>query len=112
LTTYKWTDDGKPLAKTYHPVEKACFFVRELLKSEKISWHFGIDAGECSFSWSPETGFSVTGRPAVRARALLSKTARYHLRALVTDSIREKIELEGSKIGSLYDETDSFYELI
>ena len=111
LTAYKWTEEGLPLAKTYHPVERACALVRQLLKNEKNTWHFGVDAGECSFSWTPETGFSVSGRPAVRARMLVSKTSHYQIRALITDIVREKIELEVNNIDALYDENDSIFEL-
>ncbi|MCL2764073.1 MAG: hypothetical protein FWD40_02180 [Treponema sp.] len=109
LTTYKWTEDGQPVG-TYHPVEKACALVKQLLKNEKITWRFGIDAGECSFSWSPESGFSVSGRPAVRARMLVSKTSRYKMRALVTNSVREKTGLDAIKAGVLYDDDDPFFE--
>ncbi|MCL2442905.1 MAG: hypothetical protein FWD13_05495 [Treponema sp.] len=111
LTAYKWTEEGLPLAKTYHPVERACAFVRQQLKKEKNTWHFGIDAGECSFSWTPETGFSASGSPAVRARILVSKTSEFHIRALITDIVREKIELISGNIGVLYDENDLIYEL-
>jgi len=124
LTTYKYSEDGKPI-KTYYPVDKACALVRQLLKNEKITWRFGIDSGECVFSWSPETGFSVSGSPAVRARVLVSRTTRYRLRALITKSIQEKIDLEPpdttirnwadepvkQKIGVLYNESDPIYEL-
>jgi len=111
LATFKMTDDGVPV-KTYNPVEKACALVRELLKINKIKWRFGIDSGLCSFSWSPETGYSVSGLTAVRARLLVSKTKSYHVRALITETVREKIELSGSWVGSLYDENDSVFELI
>ena len=102
---------GSPLDKSQQPVNKACDFVKELIKNEKISWRFGIDAGDCSFSWSPETGFSVTGRPAVRARILVSKTARFKERALISKSVLEKTGKEAEKIGALYDENDTFYAL-
>jgi hypothetical protein len=99
LTAYKWAEDGQPLAKSYHPVDKACALVSQLLTNEKISWYFGIDAGECTFSWSPETGFSVSGSPAVYARTLVSKTSR-NRRALVSDSVAEKIGLGKNETGA------------
>jgi len=110
LTTYKWAEDGTPI-KTYHPVEKACAFVRQMLNNEKITWRFGIDVGECSFSWSPETGFSVSGQPAVRARILVSRTKRYQKRAVITDAVRKKLNMGGKKIGSLYNEDDWVFDL-
>jgi hypothetical protein len=102
---------GSPLDKTYDPVGRAYTLVKELLKEGKTSWRFGIDAGKCTFSWTPETGFSANGRPVVRARVLASRTARYKVRALVTDAIREETNLNIRKIGSLYGDNDAFYEL-
>ena len=92
------------------PVNKACAFVKESLNNEKISWRFGIDAGECAFFWSTESGFSANGRPAVRARVLASKTARLHVRSLITDTVREKTGLDGKKAGALNDGKTHFYE--
>ena len=106
---------GSPLEKTGSvyddPVNRAYSLVEDLLLSEKVSWRFGIDSGECTFYWSPETGYTVNGRPAVRAKILASKTARFKVRALITDSVREKNILNVKKIGALSGESDSFYEL-
>jgi hypothetical protein len=99
LTAYKWSQDGQPLAKTYSPVDKACALVSRLLANEKISWRFGIDAGDCTFSWSPEAGFSVSGSPAVHARILVSKTTQ-DKRALVSDSVAQKIGLDENETGA------------
>jgi len=102
---------GSPLDKTYDPVNRVYTLVKELLGDERISWRFGIDAGKCTFSWSAETGFSANGRPVVRARVLASRTARYQVRALVTDAVREETNLNVKKAGSLYGGKDAFYEL-
>jgi hypothetical protein len=101
---------GSPLDKSGDPVEKAMNFISGLLKDEKLPLRFGIDAGECNFSWSPESGFSVNGRPAVRARVLASKTVRLKARALITDYVREKINIEAKKIGSLFDGSEPVFE--
>jgi len=111
LAAHKWSEDGQPIAKSYHPADKACALVRQLLRNEKITWRFGIDSGECTFSWSPETGFSVSGSPAVQARNLVSKTARYKARALISDSVREKIGLNKNETASYYVGNGSFFEL-
>jgi len=92
------------------PVNKACAFVRELLNDDKIPWRFGIDTGECAFFWSAESGFSANGRPSVRARVLASKTSRLQVRALITDTVREKTGIEGKKAGALNDGKTPFYE--
>jgi len=92
------------------PVNKACAFVRELLNDDKIPWRFGIDTGECTFFWSAESGFCANGRPAVRARVLVSKTARLQVRSLITDTVREKTGLECKKAGVLNDGKTLFFE--
>jgi len=92
------------------PTNKACAFVREMLNDEKNTWRFGIDAGECAFFWSAESGFSVNGRPAVRVRVLASKTMHLKTRALITDTVREKIGVECKKMGALNDGKTDFFE--
>jgi class 3 adenylate cyclase len=102
---------GSPLDKITAPVEKACNFVRSCFNNEKTAWRFGIDAGICSFYWSCETGFSVHGRPAVRARILASRTIRLRVRALITNYVREKLDIGAEKIDSLYENSESIFEL-
>jgi len=102
---------GSPLDYVSEPIVKAYKMVKQLLNSDKHSWRFGIDAGKCTFSWSPETGFTVNGRSVGRAKILASKNARFDTRALVTEVIREATNLNIKKIGALRDEYDAFYEL-
>ncbi|MCL2174684.1 MAG: hypothetical protein FWB73_01440 [Treponema sp.] len=111
LTTLKISDDGSHLVKSFNPVDKACALVKGLLEIENNTWRFGLDAGECTFYWSPETGYSVNGRPAVRARILVSKTKRFNVRALITDIILKKTNMEGTPLGTLYDKNDEFFEM-
>jgi class 3 adenylate cyclase len=101
---------GSPLDRSPDPLNKACMIVRELLNDEKNTWRFGIDAGECTFFWTAETGYSVNGRPGVRARMLASKTIRLKVRALVTDSAREKLNIKLKKMDSLHENSESVYE--
>jgi class 3 adenylate cyclase len=108
---------GSPLDKEesinkVDPVDRAYTLVQELLKNDKFAaWRFGIDAGKCTFSWSPETGFTVNGSPVVRAKILASKNARFHTRALITDTIRDRTNLGVKKIGDLRNGYDAFYEM-
>lgn len=102
---------GSPLDYVSEPIVRAYTMVKQLLNSDKNSWRFGIDAGKCTFSWSPETGFTVNGRPVGRAKILASKNARFETRALVTEIVREATNLNVKKIGTLRDEYDSFYEM-
>jgi len=103
-------DDGTPI-RSYSPVDKACALVRGLLDYEKFSWRFGIDAGECTFYWSAETGYSVNGRPAIKARVLVSKTSRFKVRALVTETIKNKIDMNTVMRDAHRDDNETFYEL-
>jgi hypothetical protein len=101
---------GSPLDKSSDPLSRACSMVSELLNDEKKSWSFGIDAGECTFYWMPETGYSVNGRPAVRARVASSKTRRLQVRSIVTETVWLDLNLRAKKLGSLYDGSEAIYE--
>jgi len=101
---------GSPLDKSGDPLGKACAMVKELLNDKKKSWYFGIDAGECTFYWMPETGYSVNGKPAVRARVAASKTKRLKARSIVTETVWLDLNLKAKKLGSLYDGSDTIYE--
>jgi hypothetical protein len=101
---------GSPLDKSDDPLGKACAMVKVLLNDEKKSWCFGIDAGECTFYWTQETGYSVNGKPAVRARVASSKTRRLKVRSIVTETVWLDLNLKAKKLGSLYDGSDAIYE--
>jgi hypothetical protein len=105
---------GSPLeyfsSSQVDPAYRACALIKDLLKDEKNTWRYGIDSGECTYSWLPETGYSVNGSPAVRARILSSKTLRHKSRALVTESVHKKMNMSTKKIDSLYDDKESIYE--
>jgi hypothetical protein len=88
---------GSPLDKSFDPPKKACAFVKKLLNDEKTTWNFGIDFGKCTFQWSQETGYSVYGRPAVRARMLVIKTKKLKSRALVSGEIQKNINVNLTK---------------
>ena len=103
---------GSPLDKTPDPLIKACEFLSELISNEKIHWRFGMDFGDCTFCWTSETGFSVNGRPAVRARMLAAKTTRLKSRALITDSVREKMNFDLKKIDALYGNAEPVFEFV
>jgi class 3 adenylate cyclase len=94
---------GTPLDRTVNPVERACSFVRALMKIANNTWRFGIDTGECAFSWSQETGYSASGRPAIRARVLVSRTARLQTRVLFTEAVWEQTKIKSKKVDALAD---------
>ncbi|MCL1992597.1 MAG: hypothetical protein FWG66_06600 [Spirochaetes bacterium] len=84
----------------YHPADNSLHIVRRLLKDSKNTWHFGLDYGECSFSWSPATGYLAAGGPVSRARTLSAMTGRAKTRALMTESVFEKSDLPARRMGS------------
>jgi len=101
---------GTPLDKTFDPVKKACSFIKELLSDENKSLRFGVDFGKSAFYWTAETGYSVNGQPAVRARMLASNAVQLKARALVTESVRENLKASYKKIGSLHETGEPVFE--
>jgi hypothetical protein len=101
---------GSPLNKSNKCEYRARSLVRELLADKDCRWHFGIDSGECSFYWSAEKGYSVNGKPAVRAKVLASKTNRHKVRAIISDSAREQLGMSASRIGALHEDSDFYFE--
>jgi class 3 adenylate cyclase len=100
------------------PAAKAVEFVQEYIRRNSGDhWYYGIDAGECTFTWSPQSGYSVFGRPAIRARILLGLVSHYHAQVLVTASINEALpDLPAKKLDILKEQDgsggESFYELL
>jgi hypothetical protein len=95
-------------------VVKAADLIAELLTLPKsTAWYFGIDAGECAFTWSALSGYSAFGRPMVRARILANLAPRYKTRALITNTAREGIEIPVKRLDALKTPNGSevFYQL-
>lgn len=108
---------------SHHPATKAAGCITELLQRGSASahespfsaWRFGITCGDCAFSWSGETGYIANGSPVVRARVLASLALRYKAQVLITDSVREKINLPVRRLSALGNSGNSgenFYELL
>jgi class 3 adenylate cyclase len=86
-------------------------------KPDILPWNFGIDVGECTFAWSPQSGYTVFGRPVVRSRILSSLASRYQTRILISPGINEKLaSLVVRKLGTFNmgkgEEKEVFYELL
>ena len=82
-------------------INRAIKLLAEIIPSAPESWRFGIDCGECSFSWSKETGYIANGRAVVRARILSSLALQYKSRILISHTVREKIEYSAVKLNEL-----------
>jgi hypothetical protein len=98
-----------------NPALRAAEFAAELA-DQKAQWQFGIDAGECSFSYQPVSGYNAYGRPVVRARILSSLNPRYQARVLISESVRSQINLPVRRVTVLKDQDGSrgeaFYKLV
>jgi class 3 adenylate cyclase len=112
-----YEDDA--LAHSSHsPAAKAVGFILDFLAGlpETFPWRFGIDTGECAFTYSALSGYGAFGHPVVRARILSSLTARYKARILVSASVNEKLDgFPIRKLDTLTDITglrrEAFYEI-
>jgi hypothetical protein len=111
---------GSPLDRTTTmalSAEKAAGCIAGILKtSEWPSWHFGLDLGECAFTWSALSGYSAFGRPMVRSRILSSLASRYKARVVVTAAVSEALpDILTRKLDVLKGKDDAggaaFYEL-
>ncbi|MDR2184358.1 MAG: hypothetical protein LBO80_01625 [Treponema sp.] len=98
---------------------KAAGFIFDLLRDspEAASWRFGVDIGECAFSYSPASGYRASGYPVIRSRILANLASRYNAQALVTRAVSEKLDtMPVRKLDVLADqesgEKEMFYELL
>jgi class 3 adenylate cyclase len=93
-----------------HPAVRAVSCIRKIM-NDPVSeeWRFGLESGECAFSWSSETGYTAKGRPVVRARIFASLASRYQARVIIGESAREDSNVPVKKLASLSGEC--FYEL-
>jgi hypothetical protein len=96
--------DGPEEPGGIHPAEMAVCCVKELLARLKTEtdlpyagWHFGIESGECAFSWSEETGLTVNGQPAIRAKMYATLALRQGARLLLGKSAKAAVKTEDEK---------------
>jgi hypothetical protein len=111
---------GSPLEKSAtiaFLAAKAAGCIAGILKTpEWSSWRFGLDSGECAFTWSVLSGYSAFGRPMVQSRIISNLAERYKARVVVTAAVSEalpdiltrKLDVLKGKDGS---GGDTFYEL-
>ena len=100
----------------HNPAARAAGFITDLLTGNQNTkaWRFGVDTGECAFTWSGLAGYSACGRPVVRARILSSLAARYKTQVLITGSVSEGLrDIPARKLNVLSSRggREFFYEL-
>jgi hypothetical protein len=96
---------GSPLERGLLPpaggdrglIPRALGLVRAAANGGDGSWYFGIDAGPCSFAYTPDAGYRVYGAPAIRSRVLSVLAFRCQARVLVTAPVKEDAALIPSR---------------
>jgi hypothetical protein len=76
---------------------------------------YGIETGDCAFSWSETGGYTANGRAVIRARLFASLAKRCKVRAIIGESARKEAGLTARKLSSLESagpgDSGNFYEL-
>jgi hypothetical protein len=93
-----------------HPAANAVPGIREIMNNPLTArWHFGIESGDCVFSWPAGTAYTANGHAAIRARIFASLALKYNVRAVIGESAREGSGYHLKKLASLAGK--NFYEL-
>ena len=91
--------------------------------SQLSDCRYGIEAGDCVFSWSETAGYTANGRAVVRAKLFAVLAKRCKVRAVIGETAKKESGLGGRKLSSLNatpgvtandagsDESGNFYEL-
>ena len=103
-----------------HPALKAAECTVALLEPQTApgregppfaAWRFGIDFGECVFSWSEETGYTANGRPLIRARFLSALAARRGIPALISGTVLKELKSPARRVRAAQAGGMDIYEL-
>jgi hypothetical protein len=95
---------------------RAANMVEKLLKiansqvngTQLADCRFGIESGDCVFSWSAAAGYTANGRAVIRARLFASLAKRCNVRAIIGESARQEAGIEARKLSSLNVNSDGF----
>jgi hypothetical protein len=103
-----------------NPADKAISTVLAILK-QKIdtdSWSFGIDCGECAFTYSDASVYSSFGHAVVKARLLSSLSHKYQEKVLISENMKKhtSITIEIRQLDTLVERElgtkESFFALV
>jgi hypothetical protein len=109
---------GDPLDRSAHnPAVRAAGVITNLVTGnrEAAPCRFGVDIGDCAFSWSGLTGYTASGRPVVRARILSTLAPRYKVKTIISEPVSEGLrDIPARKLNSLASRNgkEFFYELL
>ncbi|MDR0497870.1 MAG: hypothetical protein LBH42_09670 [Treponema sp.] len=100
------------------PASKAIEFVSGIAKlPECATWNFGLDVGECTFSWTALSGYFAMGTPTQKARILSRMASRYSAQIVISAETKETLpNLHVKKLDVLKGKSGSgeepFYKLV
>jgi hypothetical protein len=69
---------------------------------------FGIETGNCVFSWSAAAGYTANGRAIIRARLFASLAKRCNVRAIIGELAKKEAGIEARRLSSLNVNADGF----
>ena len=99
------------------PAQRAVEVVLETARREECrSWHFGLDIGNCTFSWTALSGYFALGNAVQRARILSRLGSRYNARIIISSAVNEALpDLAAKRLdtgkGAGASGEESFYSL-
>jgi class 3 adenylate cyclase len=101
---------------TRTPAVRAMEFITDIA-AKTASWRFGVDTGECAFSYLPISGYSAFGRPVVRSRILSGLTVRYKTQTIISESVNGELkDIPVRKLNELKEQDggagEAFYRLL
>jgi hypothetical protein len=88
----------------------------QINSSQLSDCRYGIEAGDCVFSWSEAAGYTANGRAVIRAKLFASLAKRCNVRAIIGETAKKESGRVARKLSSLgktagSDENGNFYEL-
>jgi hypothetical protein len=99
------------------PSLKAIDFVTDVLSRKECgAWRFGLDAGDCTFTWTAASGYFVLGPPALKAKMLSRMAGRHKSQVVISAGIYETLpSLKTKRLGVIKGKDlsgeEAFYKL-
>ena len=114
---------GSPLEQTFPDnrpiVQRARDLVSEITLHPKCgSWNFGLDIGDCVFTWTAVSGYFAIGMPVQKAKILSQLAGRYQARIVISAAVNKALSVDPAvkKLGALKSKDGSieepFYQLV
>ena len=79
-------------SSSFSPARNAVDSLSEVIRTkEYAAWSFGLDMGDCSFTWTAPSGYFALGSAVQRAKLLSRLSSRYKSRIIISETIREAL---------------------